>query len=223
MSSLQNESFGIVRHWMQRIVRRIIAAKIIYFSEHCPRPAAISPRYTRPMDRLWTPWRYSYITHADPQARTGVPAALNAWPPSEAEDKHCVFCNMIAAVDYAIAHGMPRETAEQAVHIVHRGAHCFICLNAYPYTTGHVMIVPYQHLGLARRRSRRRGQRADASRPARRTRPARGLQPEWPQHGTQPRRSCRRRHRRPHSPARPSAMDRRHKFHDSYRRNPCTS
>jgi ATP adenylyltransferase len=98
------------------------------------------------MDRLWTPWRYSYVTHADPEARTGVPATLNAWPPSEAEDKHCVFCNMIAAVDYAIANGMPRETAEKAVHIVHRDSHCFICLNAYPYTTGHVMIVPYQHL-----------------------------------------------------------------------------
>jgi ATP adenylyltransferase len=53
---------------------------------------------------------------------------------------------MIAAVDYAIAHGMAREAAEQAVYIVHRSAHCFICLNAYPYTTGHVMIVPYQHL-----------------------------------------------------------------------------
>ena len=98
------------------------------------------------MDRLWTPWRYSYITRADPQARTGVPAALNAWPPSDADDKHCIFCNMIAAVDYAIAHGMPRETAEEAVHIVHRGLHCFMCLNAYPYSTGHVMIVPYQHL-----------------------------------------------------------------------------
>jgi ATP adenylyltransferase len=105
-------------------------------------------RYTRNMDRLWTPWRYSYITGSDPKARSGVPAALNAWPPAgaESEDKRCVFCNMIAAVDYAIAHGMARETAERAAYIVHRGLHCFVCLNAYPYTTGHVMIVPYQHL-----------------------------------------------------------------------------
>ncbi|HXC94564.1 MAG TPA: HIT domain-containing protein [Edaphobacter sp.] len=98
------------------------------------------------MDRLWTPWRYSYITRKDPEARTGVPAALSAWPPTDAEDKHCVFCNMIAAVDYAMSQGMAREVAEQAVHIVHRGLHCFVCLNAYPYSTGHIMIVPYQHL-----------------------------------------------------------------------------
>jgi ATP adenylyltransferase len=98
------------------------------------------------MDRLWTPWRYSYITRSEPQARTGVPAALNAWPTTEADDKHCVFCNMIAAVDYAIAQGMPRETAEQAARIIHRGEHCFLCLNIYPYSTGHLLIVPYQHL-----------------------------------------------------------------------------
>jgi ATP adenylyltransferase len=100
------------------------------------------------MDRLWTPWRYSYITRAASQARTGVPEALSAWPPAgaESEDKHCVFCNMIAAVDYAIQQGMPLEAAEQAAYILHRGQHCFVCLNAYPYSTGHLLMVPYQHL-----------------------------------------------------------------------------
>jgi ATP adenylyltransferase len=97
------------------------------------------------MDRLWTPWRYGYITRTDPEARSGVPLALKAWPPTEAEDKHCVFCNMIAAVDYAIGNGMARESAEQAAHIIHRGRLCFICLNAFPYSTGHLLLVPYQH------------------------------------------------------------------------------
>ena len=95
------------------------------------------------MDHLWTPWRYAYITRSDPRARTGVAPELADWP--AAEDKHCVFCNMIAATDYAIARGMPQENAERASHIVHRGPHCFVCLNAYPYATGHVLILPYLH------------------------------------------------------------------------------
>ena len=53
---------------------------------------------------------------------------------------------MIAAVDYAIVHVMEREVAERATHIVHRGTTCFVCLNAYPYTTGHMMVVPYEHV-----------------------------------------------------------------------------
>jgi ATP adenylyltransferase len=45
----------------------------------------------------------------------------------------CIFCNA------------PQETDERA-RIVHRGTHCYIILNTYPYTNGHVMIVPYAHL-----------------------------------------------------------------------------
>jgi ATP adenylyltransferase len=30
--------------------------------------------------------------------------------------------------------------------VVHRGSHNFIALNLYPYITGHLLIVPYQHL-----------------------------------------------------------------------------
>jgi ATP adenylyltransferase len=65
---------------------------------------------------------------------------------SGAEDHNCVFCNMIAAVDYAIDQGMAREDAEQAAHILAREPSCFLCLNAFPYTTGHILIVPYRHL-----------------------------------------------------------------------------
>ena len=53
---------------------------------------------------------------------------------------------MIAAVDYAVDQGMDQLVAEEAAHIVYRGAHCFVCLNAYPYSTGHVLIAPYEHL-----------------------------------------------------------------------------
>lgn len=94
------------------------------------------------MDQLWTPWRYTYITQVDgDKQRQGVPPELAAWP----GDKHCVFCNLIASADYAVAHGMPAEEAERAAHIVLRGQSCFICLNAYPYTSGHVMVIPFAH------------------------------------------------------------------------------
>ena len=29
---------------------------------------------------------------------------------------------------------------------MHRGQHCYIVLNSYPYTAGHVMVVPFAHL-----------------------------------------------------------------------------
>ncbi len=94
------------------------------------------------MDYLWTPWRYAYVTTADKTARAGVPSALDAWP----GDLGCVFCNLAASVDHAIAGGMERDHAEAAAGLVLRGEHCFVCLNAFPYTSGHVMAMPYAHL-----------------------------------------------------------------------------
>ncbi|MBW4026426.1 MAG: HIT domain-containing protein [Acidobacteria bacterium] len=93
------------------------------------------------MDHLWTPWRYQYVTTADGPQRQGVPPELVAWP----GDLHCVFCNMVASADYAVVNGMPREEAEKAALIVERGEFCFVCLNRYPYSSGHIMVLPYEH------------------------------------------------------------------------------
>jgi ATP adenylyltransferase len=46
----------------------------------------------------------------------------------------CVFCDAVNAGDDA------------KVRIVYRGQQCFVILNTFPYTPGHVMIVPYAHL-----------------------------------------------------------------------------
>ncbi len=70
-----------------------------------------------------------------------MPAALSHWT----GDLGCVFCNLIAASNFAVQSGMDSESAERAALIVHRGQACFVCLNAFPYTSGHLMVIPYAH------------------------------------------------------------------------------
>jgi ATP adenylyltransferase len=50
-----------------------------------------------------------------------------------AQTSGCIFCDL------------PKEPDEKA-RIVFRGKNCFIILNTFPYTNGHVMVVPYAHL-----------------------------------------------------------------------------
>jgi len=45
----------------------------------------------------------------------------------------CLFCELAQSDD------------DEKALIVHRDKHCFVILNAYPYTSGHVMVVPFQH------------------------------------------------------------------------------
>ena len=95
------------------------------------------------MDRLWTPWRYDYITGATSTYRKGVPAELEDWP---GEDQHCVFCNLIESVEWAVGQdGGSSDRAEKAGFVIARLNFCFVCLNAFPYSSGHVLIVPRQH------------------------------------------------------------------------------
>ena len=70
------------------------------------------------MDYLWTPWRYAYITGIDK---------------TEAKLDGCIFCEL-------------PKLGDAEAKIVYRGKHCYIILNSFPYTSGHVMIVPFAHL-----------------------------------------------------------------------------
>ena len=51
-----------------------------------------------------------------------------------AEDDPCVFCEAIAG------------TAPSPLTL-HRGDRCFVILNKFPYSNGHLMVVPRRHLG----------------------------------------------------------------------------
>jgi ATP adenylyltransferase len=46
----------------------------------------------------------------------------------------CIFCAKPALGD------------DEQAFIVHRGSSCYVILNAFPYTNGHVMVAPYEHV-----------------------------------------------------------------------------
>lgn len=69
------------------------------------------------MNRLWSPWRSAYIdSFKDTAGNTG-----------------CIFC------DY------PKMDKDSENLILFRGTDHFIIMNLYPYNSGHLMVVPYQH------------------------------------------------------------------------------
>ena len=68
--------------------------------------------------RIWAPWRLAYVKDA-----------------SKDNEEECIFCAKPAAGD------------DEASLIIHRGERCFVILNLFPYTNGHLMVAPYDHIG----------------------------------------------------------------------------
>ncbi|MGO8860882.1 MAG: HIT domain-containing protein [Acidimicrobiales bacterium] len=78
------------------------------------------------LEILWAGWRHYYIEDATERERRGGmhdPAA-------------CVFCHLVES-------GSP--SADNL--IVWRGEWSFVVLNAYPYASGHVLVLPLRHVG----------------------------------------------------------------------------
>ncbi len=69
------------------------------------------------MQHLWTPWRMTYIKGKNKPPEGG-----------------CVFC------DKRTSH------TDDADFVVARSEHVYAMLNLYPYSNGHVMVVPYAHI-----------------------------------------------------------------------------
>jgi ATP adenylyltransferase len=77
------------------------------------------------MDRLWSPWRGAHVARAAADARD---RGHDAGPD--------VFARIAAAP--------PAEDAEHLV--VLRGERVYVVMNRYPYTTGHLLILPYREV-----------------------------------------------------------------------------
>lgn len=71
------------------------------------------------LDRLWNGWRSAYVSGND-----GV-----------APGPGSVFSRILRS-------GLP----DDATNIVHRGETCFAILNAFPYGTGHLLVLPYREV-----------------------------------------------------------------------------
>ncbi|HEY1482401.1 MAG TPA: HIT domain-containing protein [Candidatus Acidoferrum sp.] len=69
------------------------------------------------MDYLWTPWRFQYMEQVTAGNQT-----------------ECIFCDAVA------------QNRDEETLIVYRGKDAFVILNRFPYTSGHVMMVPYDHV-----------------------------------------------------------------------------
>jgi len=72
------------------------------------------------LERLWAGWRSAYVESAT----------------DDGEKPDCVFCAMLAS-------GLP----DDRTYIVWRGERCFAVLNAFPYTSGHLLVMPTRHVG----------------------------------------------------------------------------
>jgi ATP adenylyltransferase len=75
------------------------------------------------LEHLWAGWRQEYVAAASKEE-------------SNKSSEECVFCRILAS-------GAP--SAENG--IVWRDALTAVILNAYPYATGHVLVMPVRHLG----------------------------------------------------------------------------
>lgn len=71
-------------------------------------------------ERLWNGWRSSYVASVGSTDETGDGS---------------VFTKILRS-------GVPDDEA----NIVHRGEHVFAILNAYPYGTGHTLVLPYREV-----------------------------------------------------------------------------
>ncbi len=80
-----------------------------------------------PLDQLWATWRSMYVTGAA-ESRSTLPGDLAPGSPADG----------LSLFERILDSGAP----DAETFIVHRGPTCFVILNRFPYTSGHLMVLP---------------------------------------------------------------------------------
>ena len=86
------------------------------------------------LERIWSGWRAAYVTDAAPTPRPSAGAG-NDGADAGNDGAGSVFTQLLES-------GLPDEDT----YIVHRGPLVFAIANIHPYTSGHVLIVPYREV-----------------------------------------------------------------------------
>jgi ATP adenylyltransferase len=77
-----------------------------------------------PLDHLWATWRSAYV---------GQVVDTRTLPTPEEAAGRSLFERILAGAD---------EEGDEVAGVVWRGATCFALINLYPYTAGHLMVLP---------------------------------------------------------------------------------
>ena len=84
------------------------------------------------LEQLWAGWRAGYVASVTtPRSEDELDAS-----PSATVEEPCVFCSIIAS-----------KVDDEARGVVHDAALSIALLNAYPYTSGHLLVLPRRHVG----------------------------------------------------------------------------
>ena len=86
------------------------------------------------LETLWAGWRSDYVNSVGTVPQES-PGPVEEHDPAD-DPARCVFCRIAAS-------GPP--SADNGVLWV--GSETFVVLNAYPYASGHLMVLPLRHVG----------------------------------------------------------------------------
>lgn len=74
------------------------------------------------LERLWSGWRAAYVANVSEKLEASAGTGS-------------IFTQILNS-----------DLPDEETHILHRGRTCFVVLNIFPYTSGHLLVLPYREV-----------------------------------------------------------------------------